>query len=120
MVSTDEKTGMQPIERAHPTRPMRPGLVECVECAYIRHGPHTLIANVAVATGQVMAPAVGPTRTAEDFVSYVERTIVGDPTAEWIFSVDRLHTQQSESLLRLVAHQCGIEAELGVQGNSGI
>jgi hypothetical protein len=31
LVSTDEKTGIQANERAHPTRPIKPGLVERVE-----------------------------------------------------------------------------------------
>jgi hypothetical protein len=120
IVSTDEKTGIQANERAHPTRPIKPGLVERVEFEYIRHGTQTLIANVEVATGQVRAPSVGPTRTEEDVVSHVEGTIGCDPAAEWIFIVDRLNTHQSESLVRLVANQCGINAELGVKGKSGI
>ena len=119
-MSTDEKTGIQANERAHPTRPMKPGMVERVEFEYIRHGTQTLIANFEVATGQVMAPSVAPTRTEEDFVSHVERTIACDPAAEWIFIVDRLNTHQSESLVRLVANQCGMNAELGVKGKSGI
>ena len=119
-MSTDEKTGLQANERAHATRPMKPGLVERVEFEYIRHGTQTLIANFEVATGQVLAPSVGPTRTEEDFASHVEGTIVCDPAAEWIFIVDRLNTHQSESLVRFVAKQCGINAELGVKGKSGI
>jgi hypothetical protein len=99
VVSTDEKTGIQATERAHPTRPMKPGLVERVEFEYIRHGTQTLIANFEVATGQVIAPSVGPTRTEEDFVSHSEGTIACDPAAEWIFMVDRLNTHQSESLV---------------------
>jgi hypothetical protein len=120
LVSTDEKTGIQANERAQPTRPMKPGMVERGEFEYIRHGTQTLIANFEVATGQVLAPSVAPTRTEEDFVSHVERTIACDPAAEWIFIVDRLNTHQSESLVRLVANQCGIDAELGVKGKSGI
>ena len=120
IVSTDEKTGIQANERAHPTRPIKPGLVERVEFEYIRHGTQTLIANFEVATGQVLAPSVGPTRTEEDFVSHVEGTIVCDPAAEWIFIVDRLNTHQSESLVRLVAKQCGVEEDVGVKGTSGI
>jgi hypothetical protein len=120
IVSTDEKTGIQANERAHPTRPMKPGLVERVEFEYIRHGTQTLIANFEVATGQVLAPSVGPTRTEEDFVSHVKGTIVCDPCAEWIFIVDRLNTHQSASLVRLVANQCGINAALGIKGKSGI
>ena len=111
---------MQANERAHPTRPMKPGLVERIAFEYIRHGTQTLLANFEVATGHVLAPSVGPTRTEEDFVSHVEGTIGCDPAAEWIFVVDRLNTHQSESLVRLVANQCGIHAELGVKGQSGI
>jgi transposase len=120
VVSTDAKTGIQAIARAHPTRPLRPGLVERVEFEYIRHGTQTLIANFEVATGHVIAPSVGPTRTEEDFVRHIERTIARDPAARWIFSVDRLNTHQSASLVCLVAQACGIEAELGVKGKTGI
>ena len=52
MVSTDEKTGMQALERLHETKPVRPGLVERVEFEYIRHGTLSLIANFEVATGR--------------------------------------------------------------------
>jgi transposase len=120
VVSTDEKTGIQANERAHPTRPLQPGLVERVEFEYIRHGTQTLIANFEVATGQVIAPSVGPTRTEEDFVGHLERTIALDPAAAWIFILDRLNTHQSESLVRLVAKQCGIAEDVGVKGKSGI
>jgi len=120
VVSTDEKTGMQAHERAHPTRPMQPGRGERVECEYIRHGPQTLIANFEVATGQGVAPSVGPTRTEEDFLGHIERTIARAPAAAWIFIVDRLNTPPSESLVRLVATQCGMAEDVGVKGKSGI
>jgi len=120
VVSTDEKTGIQANERAYPARPMQPGLVERVEFEYIRHGTQTLIANFEVATGRVMAPSVGPTRTEEDFVGHIERTISLDPAAAWVFIVDRLNTHQSESLVHLVAKQCGIDEDVGVKGKAGI
>ena len=99
---------------------MQPGCVERVEFEYIRHGTQALIANFEVATGHVIAPSVGPTRTEEDFVAHIERTIALAPEAAWVFVVDRLNTHQSASLVRLVAQQCGIEADLGVKGKSGI
>ena len=37
LISTDEMTGIQALERAHPTKPMRIGLVERQEFEYIRH-----------------------------------------------------------------------------------
>ena len=71
-VSTDEKTGIQALERKHPTRPMMSGRVELREFEYIRHGTQALIANFEVATGRIITPSIGPTRTEEDFVTQIE------------------------------------------------
>jgi len=119
-VSIDEMTGIQALERKHPTKPMRPGVVERREFEYIRHGTLTLIANFHVATGQVPTPSLGPTRNEADFATHVARTIETDPKAGWIFVVDQLNTHQSETLVKLVAEHCGIEQDLGVKGKSGI
>jgi hypothetical protein len=120
VVSTDEKTGIQALERAHPTRPMMPGLVERPEYEYIRHGTQTLIGNFVIATGQLLTPSVGPTRTEEDFAAHIKRTIETAPDAGWIFIVDRLNIHQSEALVHLVATHCGMADELGVKGTSGV
>jgi hypothetical protein len=120
VVSTDEKTGIQALERAHPTRPMKSGFEERPEFEYIRHGTQCLIANFQVATGQMISPTVDQTRTEEDFSAHIEKTIHSDPKAYWIFIVDQLNTHKSESLVRFVAGACGIEEDLGVKGKSGI
>jgi transposase len=120
LVSLDEKTGIQALERKHPTRPMRPGQVELREFEYIRHGTLALIANLEVATGQVITPSLGPTRTEQDLVAHIRQTIATDPDTEWIFIVDQLNTHQSEGLVRLVAEVCQIDDDLGVKGKSGI
>jgi putative transposase len=67
LVSTDEMSGIQALERLHPTVPMRPGRVERHEFEYIRHGTQTLIANWHIAKGQVITASVGATRTEQDF-----------------------------------------------------
>jgi transposase len=120
VISTDEKTGMQALQRIHPTLPTRPGLIERVEFEYRRHGTLSLMANFEVATGKVLAPTLGPTRTEEDFVAHIARTIDTDPDATWIFVVDQLDTHKSEGLVRLVADRCGIADDLGTKGKSGI
>jgi len=120
VLSTDEMTGIQALERAAPTLPMHPGKVERREFAYIRHGPQSLIANLAVATGQILTPSLGPTRTEEDFAAHIARTVAADPTAGYIFLVDQLNTHQSESLVRLTAQFEGYRDALGVKGKSGI
>jgi hypothetical protein len=62
VMSTDEMTGIQALERLHPTLPIQPGHVERQEFEYKRHGTQSLIANLDVATGQVVTPSMGPTR----------------------------------------------------------
>ena len=120
LVSTDEKTGIQALERKYPTRPMIAGKVELREFEYIRYGTLCLIPNLEVATGRIIAPSIGPTRTEDDFVAHVRQAIAIDPEATWIFITDQLNTHQSEGLVRLVAEQCQIEDDLGVKGKSGI
>jgi hypothetical protein len=51
LVSTDEKSGIQALERLHPSLPMRTGKLECQEHEYKRHGTRCLFANFKVATG---------------------------------------------------------------------
>jgi hypothetical protein len=120
-VSTDEMTGIQALERIAPTKGVQPGREARVEFEYSRHGTQTLIANFHVVTGQMISPTVGDTRTEEDFVRHVERTVATDPKAGWVFVVDQLNTHQSEGLVRLVAKRCGIDEQaLGKKGKSGV
>ena len=120
VISTEEKTGRQALERAAPTLPMQPGLVERPEYAYLRHGTPCLIANCAVATGAVVAPTVGPSRTEADFAGPIAPTIAPDPEAPWLCIVDQLNTHTSEALVRLVASTCGIEEDLGEKEKRGL
>ena len=120
VVSTDEMTGIQALERAAPTLPMQPGQPERREFEYIRHGTLSLIADFAVASGRVVNASLGPTRTEEDFVAHVQQTLAADPHGDWIFILDQLNTHQSEGLVRLVAQECGLTDDLGEKGKRGI
>jgi transposase len=120
VVSVDEKTGIQALERAHPTLPMNGGMVERQEYEYVRHGTQSLIGSFEVATGEVIHASIGPTRTETDFVEHVAQTIDKDPEADWVIVSDQLDTHQSESLVRLVAERCEDKTDLGVKGKKGI
>ena len=120
VISTDEKTGMQALERLHETKPVRPGLVERIEFEYIRHGTLCLMANFDVVTGRVVSPSIGQTRTEVDFAAHIDRTIETDPDGVWIFVADQLDTHVSATLVELVARRCGIADDLGVKGKHGI
>ena len=120
-VSVDEKPGIQALERKSPTKPMKPGVPERREFEYQRHGTQCLTANLEVATGQILAPTVQPTRDEADFAAHIERTIATDPEAGWIFVADNLTTHCSATLVALVAGLCAIPVEtLGAKGKRGV
>jgi hypothetical protein len=121
VLSTDELSGVQALERAHPKLPMRPGSVEHQEFEYIRHGTQTFIVNFDVASGKVVEPSYGSTRNEEDFVQHIRRTVASDPLVVcWHFVVDNLNTHMSESLVRYVASESDFADDLGVKGKRGI
>jgi len=121
VISTDELTGVQALARRHPSLPLAPGKVERREFEYVRHGTTTFILNRDVASGQIVAPSCGPTRTEADFVSHLRQTIASDPGARrWHFVVDNLNIHQSASLVRYVAAASGVADDLGVKGKVGI
>ena len=120
LISTDEMTGIQALERLFPSKPPKMKEVEKIEFEYERHGTLSLIANWDVAKGKVVTPSIGPTRTEEDFALHIQKTIETDEKAKWIFIVDQLNTHKSESLVKLVASSCGITTDLGIKEKEGI
>lgn len=120
LVSTDEKTGIQALERIAPTRPMKPGKPERIEFEYTRHGTQCLIPSFEIATGRIIEFQLGDTRNEEDFVYHIAMTVANAPEAEWVFFADQLNTHMSESLVRLVAELIGYSGTLGEKGKTGI
>jgi transposase len=120
-LSTDELTGVQALERKHPGLPLSPGKVECREFEYIRHGTQALIVNFDIATGQVVSPSCGATRTDEDFVAHIRRTVETDLKVQrWHFVTDNLNIHRSAALVRFVAGDANLSLDLGTKGKRGI
>ena len=121
VVTSDELTGIQALERKHPGLPLAPGKVERREFEYIRHGTCTAILSRDVVTGQVIAPTIGPRRTEADFLAHIQGVVATDPQArQWHFVVDNLNTHQSEALVRWVADESDLDLDLGAKGKAGI
>lgn len=118
VISTDEMTGIQALERV--IRPMEMRHPQKIDHEYVRHGPVTLIANWEVATGKVISPSLGATRTEADFANHIANTVALAPNDSWIFISDNLNTHQSATLAEWVAEVCHLDDPLGVKGKSGI
>jgi hypothetical protein len=121
LVSTDELTGVQALERKAPNLPVAPGKVERREFAYIRHGTRAFLLSRDVVSGHLLAPTYGPTRTEADFLGHVQRVVATAPTAtRWHFVVENRNIHPSESLVRWVATISALELDLGEKGTRGI
>jgi transposase len=102
-ICTDEKTGMQILERAHPTQLARPGHPEKREQDYIRHGTRALIATFVVPTGEVVWN-LGETRTSSDFATHLLH--VAEHFGEWpriTWVLDNLNTHWSLEVCEVMA-----------------
>jgi len=96
-------TGIQALERAAVSLPMKPGHVERREFEYVRHGTQALIAAFDVATGQVCG-TVGDSRTETDYVAFLEQLFATSSSrTSWHVICDNLNTHLSEGVVRLVA-----------------
>jgi transposase len=103
VICSDEKTGMQILQRKHPTQPVRPGHPEKREQDYIRHGTRALIASFVVRTGQVVWD-LGLTRTSQDFAAHllhVAREVRGWQGVTWV--LDNLNTHWSVEVCEVLA-----------------
>lgn len=122
MVSTDEKSGIQALQRAAADLPLSDQYPRKRECNYLRHGTQTLIGGLALASGQVYAQ-IGETRTEADYAAFIRYVVEEeqDPQRCFVFTADQLNTHKSATLVRLVAELNGdTTTELGVKGKSGV
>jgi transposase len=124
LLSVDEKTGIQALERIEQIAPLSKGGYTRREFEYERHGTTTLMAALNVGTGQLQNYLLNPTRTEVDFHHFIEQTAQGiltkDPKAHIIFLADQLNTHLSESLVIWAAQVNNITRDLGIKGRKGI
>lgn len=66
VVSVDEKTGIQAPERIYPTKPTKPGSIECREFEYKRHGTLCLTPSFNIATGMIDSHTINEARNEQD------------------------------------------------------
>jgi transposase len=121
LISCDEKTGIQALERHQQRLSAAKGGYLRQEFEYVRHGTVGLIAGIDVASGNLLHYHLGPTRTEQDYLAFIEAQVADlDSDEKVIFMMDQLNTHKSASLVRWVAGQIGYTGPLGKKGKEGI
>src|SRR3954447_4550264 len=72
VLSIDEKSQIQALDRTAPILPLQPGLPEKRTHDYVRHGTSTLFAALEVATGKVTA-ACKPRHRHQEFLAFLKQ-----------------------------------------------
>jgi transposase len=113
IICTDEKTGIQALERKHPGKPMQPGYIELREPEYIRHGTRCLLASFVVPTGQVYGDVTAH-RTNEDFRAHLRHMVAWlnqhyPQATKFHWVMDNLNTHWSLAVCRLFARLNGVK-----------
>lgn len=120
VISTDELSGVQALERTQPTLPLRPGTVAYQEFEYMRHGTQTFIVNCDVVSGQMGTVSHGSTPNEADLLNHIHHPVAAEPlVTRWHFVVDKRNIHLSESLVRYVASESDFDGDLGVKGTRG-
>jgi transposase len=78
VLSIDEKSQVQALQRTAPILPLRPGLPERATHDYLRHGTTTLFAALEVATGKVL-DACSPRHRHQAFLSFLKQVAKAYP-----------------------------------------
>ena len=72
VLSIDEKSQIQALDRTQPMLPMQPGLPERRTHDYVRHGTSTLFAALEITTGKVTA-ATKPRHRHQEFLAFLKQ-----------------------------------------------
>lgn len=97
VLSVDEKTQIQALDRTQPMLPLRSGSVERRTHDYERHGTTSLFAALNVATGEVTAEARAR-HTGADFLAFLRRLDRAYPDQELHVVLDNVSTHKTPAV----------------------
>ena len=81
VLSIDEKSQIQALDRTAPVLPTQPKLIERRSHDYVRHGTTTLFAALEVATGKVTA-ALKPRHRHQEFLAFLKQVARAHPAGD--------------------------------------
>ena len=103
VVSVDEKSQIQALDRTQPILPLRQGSPEQQTHDYIRHGTTSLFAALEVATGKVTADACYPRHTNDEFLAFLKLVAKAHPRVELHVICDNYATHKHDNIRRWLA-----------------
>ena len=103
VVSVDEKSQIQALDRTAPMLPLRPGLAARRTHDYKRNGTTTLFAALEVATGRITADACYPRHRHQEFLRFLKKVAAAHPGVELHVVLDNYGTHKHPEVRRWLA-----------------
>lgn len=98
VLCVDEKPGIQALDRTQPLLPLRAKQPRSWTNEYVRHGTHTLLAALEIATGRVLAEV--KRRTSVNFLRFMNQVARHCPERELHVILDNLNIHKSAAAQR--------------------
>jgi transposase/DNA-binding CsgD family transcriptional regulator len=97
VLSVDEKSQIQALERSAPILPLQPGLAERHSHDYVRHGTSTLFAALEISTGKVTA-ALKPRHRHQEFLAFLKQVARTYPDRELHLVMDNYAAHKHKNI----------------------
>jgi transposase len=98
VVSVDEKSQIQALDRTAPMLPLRPGLPARQTYDYKRNGTTTLFAALEVATGKITADACYPRHRHQEFLRFLKKVAAACPGTDLHVVLDNYSTHKHPAI----------------------
>ncbi len=102
VLSVDEKTSIQALDRTQPRLPMKPHRIERLSHEYKRHGTASLLASLEVHSGPVRAESI-QRNDSTTFIRFLRRLLQAYPDKELYLIADNGSSHRSKQTLAWVA-----------------
>ena len=119
VLSFDEKTQIQALDRTQPLLPIDFGLTEKRTHDYKRHGTTNLFAALNTTTGEVFADCY-PRRTGPDFLAFIKKAVKPHAGKEIHIVLDNLSTHDTPDVRKWLARNPNITFHFTPVGSSWI
>jgi transposase len=119
VLSFDEKTQIQALDRTQPLLPVDFGLTEKRTHDYMRHGTTNLFAALNVGTGQVLAEC-HPRRTGADFLAFIKKAVKPHAGKQIHVVLDNLSTHDTPEVNAWLARHPNVTFHFTPVGSSWI